>query len=176
MVEADAYCAGFHVAAADDEHGVDAQFFGVGGLGLERRGAEIRVHAHHVRAEFGHDRLGVVDQRLVVVERDDAHLIRREPEREVARVMLDEEADEPLMRAERRSIRAVIMASPQRGGSAEVDQVHDCCPARNQQSGQSPAVATAQSVSLRLAPHSDDWIGRIRLTNQWPDTDRRNSA
>jgi hypothetical protein len=29
-----------------------------------------------------------------------AHLIRREPERGIARVMLDEEADEPLMRAD----------------------------------------------------------------------------
>ena len=63
--------------------------FRVGNLRLERRGAEIRIHAHHVRAQFGHDGLGVVDQRLVVVERDDAHLIRREPEREVAGVMLD---------------------------------------------------------------------------------------
>jgi hypothetical protein len=71
-------------------------------LRLERRGAEIRIHAHHVRAqftrdssEFGHDGFGVVDQRFVVVERDVAHLIRREPEREVARVMLDEEATPP---------------------------------------------------------------------------------
>ena len=75
--------------------------FRVGNLRLERRGAEIRIHAHHVRAqftrdssEFGHDGLGVVDQRFVIVERNDAHLIRREPEREVARVMLDEEADD----------------------------------------------------------------------------------
>jgi len=45
---------------------------------------EIRIHADHVRAQFGHDGLGVVDQRFVVVERDHAHLIRREPEREVA--------------------------------------------------------------------------------------------
>ena len=59
-----------------------------------------------VRAEFGHDGLGVVDQRFVVVQRDDAHLIRREPEREVTGVMLDEEADEPLMRAERRAVDA----------------------------------------------------------------------
>ena len=60
--------------------------FGVGNLRLERRGAEIGIHAHHVRAEFVHDGLGVVNQRRVVVECDDAHLIRREPEREVARV------------------------------------------------------------------------------------------
>ena len=58
-------------------------------------------------SEFGHDGLGVIDQRFVVVERDDAHLIRREPEREVARVMLDEEADEPLMRAGQCLLRAV---------------------------------------------------------------------
>ena len=32
--------------------------------------------------------LGEIDQCFVVVERDDAHLIRREPERESARVML----------------------------------------------------------------------------------------
>jgi hypothetical protein len=47
-------------------------------------GAVIRIHAHHVRAEFINDGLGVVDQRLVVVKRDDAHLIRREPERKIA--------------------------------------------------------------------------------------------
>lgn len=74
-----------------------------GNLRLERRRAEIRIHANHVRAEFGHDGLGVVDQRFVVVEGDNAHLIRREPEREVARVMLDEETDEAFMRSERRA-------------------------------------------------------------------------
>ena len=84
----------FHVATADDEHGVDAGLLGVGNLRLERCGAEIRVHADHVRTQLGHYGLGVVDQCFVVVERDDAHLIRREPEREVARVMLDEETDE----------------------------------------------------------------------------------
>ena len=84
VVEAHAHCAGFHVATADDQHRVDAQLFRVGNLRLERRRAEIGIHPHHVRAEFVHDGLGVVDQRFVVVERDDAHLIRREPEREVA--------------------------------------------------------------------------------------------
>jgi hypothetical protein len=103
VVESDADLSGFHVATADDQHRVDAQLFGVGNLRLERRRAEIRIHAHHVRAEFGHDGLGVIDQRFVVVERDDAHLIRREPEREVARVMLDQEADEAFVRAQRLS-------------------------------------------------------------------------
>ena len=123
---------GFHVAPADDEHRVDAQLFRVGDLRLERRRAEIGFHPHHVRAEFGHDGLGVVDQRLVVVERDDAHLIRREPEREVAGVMLDEEADEPLVRAERRAmdaqrrlVRVVLVAvgEAELGGHGEVHLV-----------------------------------------------------
>jgi len=35
--------------------------FRVGYLGLERRRAQIRIHAHHVRAQIGHDGLGVVD-------------------------------------------------------------------------------------------------------------------
>ena len=86
VVQTHAHCARFHVAPADDQHRVDAGLLGISDLRLERRRAEIRIHAHHVRAEFGHDGLGVVDQRFVVVERDDAHLIRREPEREVARV------------------------------------------------------------------------------------------
>jgi len=72
---------------------VDTQLFRVGDLRLERRRAEIRIHAHHVRTQFGHDGLGVVDQRFVVVERDDAHLIRRKPEREVGGVMPDQKAD-----------------------------------------------------------------------------------
>ena len=36
---------------------MDAQLFRVGNLRLERRRAEIRIHAHHVRAQFGHDGL-----------------------------------------------------------------------------------------------------------------------
>jgi hypothetical protein len=60
-VQTQAHRAGFHVTTTDDQHRVDAQLFRVGNLGLERRGAEVRIHPHHVRAEFGHDRLGVVD-------------------------------------------------------------------------------------------------------------------
>ena len=37
-----------------------------------------------IGAEFVHDGLGVINQRRVVVEGDDADLIGREPEREVA--------------------------------------------------------------------------------------------
>ena len=82
-------CSALEISApARDFIGARSRF-----IGVERRRAEIRIHAHHVRAqftrdssEFGHDGLGVVDQRFVAAERDDAHLVRREPEREVARV------------------------------------------------------------------------------------------
>jgi len=63
--------------ADDDEHRVDIRLFRVGDPGFERRGAEIRVHAHHGRAEFVHDRLGVIHQPLVIVERDDMDLVGR---------------------------------------------------------------------------------------------------
>jgi len=106
VVETHAHRAGFQVAAAHDQHRVDTQLLRIGDLRLERRGAEIRIHAHHVRAEFVHDGFGLVNQRRVVAPRDDAHLIRREPEREVTGVMLDEEADEALVRAERRALDA----------------------------------------------------------------------
>ncbi len=42
---------------------MDAPLFRVGNLRLERCRAEIRIHTDHVRAPFGHDGLGVVDQR-----------------------------------------------------------------------------------------------------------------
>lgn len=74
-MEADARCACFHVLAADDEHGVGAEFFRVGDFRLEGRGAEVGIHAH---------------------------LTGREPEREVACTAgagLDAEADEALTSA-----------------------------------------------------------------------------
>ena len=87
MMKTDAYRTSFHVARADDEHGVDTRLLGVGDLGLDGCGAEVRLHADHGRAEFVHDGLGVINQRRVVVECDDADLVGCEPEREVAGVM-----------------------------------------------------------------------------------------
>ena len=63
VVETHTHRARFHVARADDEHRVDELLFGVGDLRLERRRAEIRIHAHHVRAKLVHDGLGVINQR-----------------------------------------------------------------------------------------------------------------
>ena len=68
--------------------------------------AEIGFDADHVGAQFAHDGLGVVHQRLFLADGQHAHLLRREPEREIAGVMLDEEADEPLVRAQRRAMDA----------------------------------------------------------------------
>ena len=62
--------------------------------------------ADEVGAQFLHDGLGVVHQRLVLADGQHAHLLGREPEREVAGVMLDEKADEPFVRAQRRAMDA----------------------------------------------------------------------
>ena len=48
----------------------------------------------------------VIDELRFVADREDAHLFGREPEREIAGVMLDQKADEPLVRAERRAMDA----------------------------------------------------------------------
>ena len=68
--------------------------------------ARVELGADHVGAQFGLNGAGVFDERGFVADGEDAHLIGREPEREVAGVMLDEEADEPLVRAERRAMDA----------------------------------------------------------------------
>ena len=103
-MEADAHRDGVHVATADDEHGVDAQLFGVLNLRLDRVVAEVGAHAALRGAQFLRDVLRVFHEQggrgiVFRADGDDAHLIRREPEREVARVMFSEEAEESFMRA-----------------------------------------------------------------------------
>ena len=100
-VDADADGAGFHVAVADDEHGVDFHLLGVGDLRFDVVAAGVEFGADLVGAQFGLDGAGVFEQRGFVADREDADLLGREPEREVAGVMFDEEADETLVRAER---------------------------------------------------------------------------
>ena len=105
-MDADADGVGFHVAAADDEHGVDFHLLGVGDLRFDVVAAGVEFGADSVGAEFGLDGAGVFEERRFVADREDADLLGREPEREVAGVMLDEEADETLVRAERRAVDA----------------------------------------------------------------------
>src|SRR6267142_314045 len=57
-VDADADVAGFHVARADDEHGVDPGLLGVGDLRLDGVGTEIALATDEVRAQFADDGLG----------------------------------------------------------------------------------------------------------------------
>src|SRR6266404_48779 len=105
-VEADADGVGLHVARAEDEHGVDFGFFGALDFAVDLVGAVIAFGADHVGAELGDDAFRITHKRLIVADREDADLFGREPEREVAGVMLDQEADETFVRAERRTMNA----------------------------------------------------------------------
>ncbi len=84
---------------ADHEHGVDFHLLGAGNLGFDVIAAGVELRPDFVRAKFVLDRARVFDQRRFVADRQDADLLGREPEREVAGVMLDQETDETLVRA-----------------------------------------------------------------------------
>ena len=98
-MDADAGGVGFQVTIAEHEHGVDFHFFGAGDLGFDVVAARIEFGADLVRAKFGLDRAGVVEERGVGANREDPDLLRGEPEREIAGIMLDQEADETFVRA-----------------------------------------------------------------------------
>ena len=98
-VDADADGIGFQVAVSDHEHGVDFHLLGGGDLGFDVVAARVEFGADFVGAQFGLDGAGVFEERCFVADGQDADLFRREPEREVAGVMLDEETDETLVRA-----------------------------------------------------------------------------
>ena len=120
-VHANADRAGLQVARADDQHGVDFHLLGVldfavnlvtGIVGLART-CRARSSSRMPDA--------IVDEPVLVADGQHAHLLRREPEREVAGVMFDQKADEPLVRAERRAMDAErrllrVVAGPCRPG------------------------------------------------------------
>ena len=95
VVETDADRAGFQVAAADDEHGVDAQLFRVLNfrarsrfIGVDGITAEVGAHADHLSAQFVGDVLRVFHERggrgiVFRANGDDTHLIGCERESEV---------------------------------------------------------------------------------------------
>ena len=105
-VETDTDGVGGHVARADHQHRVHLRLLGLLDFAVDFVGAVIALGADHARAEFLDDGLGVIDQRLLVADREDADLFGREPEREVAGVMLDQETDETLVCTERRAMDA----------------------------------------------------------------------
>ena len=97
---------GLHVARADDQHGMHLRCFGALDFAVDLVGAVIAFGADHVDTEFLHDGFGIVHQRFIVADRENTHLFGRKPEREIAGVMLDQKADEPFVRAERRAMDA----------------------------------------------------------------------
>src|SRR5262249_2474517 len=96
--------AGVLLLLADDQHGVDAGFLGAQDAALELVVAEFELGADHRGPQLVDDASGVVELRLG--DGEDAHLIGREPEREVAGVVLDEEAYKSLVGAQRRAMDA----------------------------------------------------------------------
>src|SRR5215510_11270959 len=101
-VETDRDVAGFHVTGSDDEHGVDLRPFRILDLSVDLVCRIIAAHADKIRAQLGHEAPGVIHQVLIISDREDADLFGREPKREVAGVMFDQEPDEAFVRAERR--------------------------------------------------------------------------
>ena len=57
-------------------------------------------------AQFVQNRSRVIEQLRIVADGENAHLFGRQPEREIAGVMLDQESDETFVRAERRAMNA----------------------------------------------------------------------
>ena len=86
--------AGLHLAVAEDElerhllHGVLAD------LGVHLLVAQINVHAHAGGLQLVADFVGVGV--VLLADRDDDHLHRRQPHRERSGVVLDEHAEEAL--------------------------------------------------------------------------------
>src|ERR1041385_7087837 len=105
-VETDADGAGFQVTRTDYEHGMHFRPLGALDFAVDLVVGVIAFGADHVGAEFGHDSFGVVHQGFVIADGEHADLFGGEPEREVAGVMLDEEADEAFVRPERRAMDA----------------------------------------------------------------------
>ena len=100
-VFAEADGVGFQIAVADHEHGVHFHLLGTRDFRFDVVVAGVEFAADFFGAEFGLDGSGVFHERFLVANGEDADLLGREPEGEVAGVVLDEEADESLVCAER---------------------------------------------------------------------------
>jgi hypothetical protein len=94
----------FEIAMTDDQHGVHLHLLSVLHLAVNLVARGINRRAHSILAELALDRPGVIDERYFIADRQDADLLGAEPEREVSCIVLDEEANESLVRAERRAV------------------------------------------------------------------------
>ena len=131
-MDADADRAGFEVATPDHEHGVDFHLLGSGDFGFDVIVARVELGTDFVGTQFGLDGAGVFEERCFVADGQDTDLFRREPEREVAGIMLDQETDESLVRAQRRAMNAErrrfrvlagFVNKPKPGRDGEVDLI-----------------------------------------------------
>jgi hypothetical protein len=93
---------GVLLALADDQDVMDPGLLGALDPAHQLVVAEFHLGAHLPGAKFVHEALPVVDLRFC--HRQDADLVGRQPEREVAGVMLDQETDEPFVPPERRAV------------------------------------------------------------------------
>src|SRR5205823_5041549 len=105
-VNADAHGIGVHVAFSDYEHGVDFHLFGALDFAIDLVGAFVQLRADFMSAQFVQNRSRVIEQLRFVTDGENAHLFRRQPEREIAGVMLDQKSDETFVRAKWRPMNA----------------------------------------------------------------------
>src|SRR5437016_6209593 len=80
---------------------MDFHLFGALNFAVDLVGAFVDFGADLMSAQFFQDRSCVIQQLWIVADGEDAHLLRREPEREISGVMLDQESDKTFVRAER---------------------------------------------------------------------------
>src|SRR5947207_10173109 len=99
-------------------------------------GAGVELGADLMGAKLVEDRARVIEERSFIADRKDSDLLRVEPEREVARVMFDEKADETFVGAERRamdaegdflSVIAVLVTKIEAARLGEIDLVGGDC-------------------------------------------------
>ena len=127
-MDPDADLVGLKIALAHHQHGVDLGFFCAEHFPVNLVSAEIGLRSHHLGAQLADELFGILHQVLVIANGQHPHLLRRQPEREVARIMLDQEADEPLMGPQRRPMNAkrsllgviaILVLSPNLRGTAK---------------------------------------------------------
>ena len=89
------YLSRVHFVFADYEHVRHLHELRLPDLGIHTLRADIGMRPDALLAQLPDDAVGIFI--LPIRDRDDAHLFRREPDREVSGVMLDQEPDHALV-------------------------------------------------------------------------------
>jgi hypothetical protein len=163
-----------HVTRADDEHRVHLRLFGALDFAVDFVGAVIAFGADHVRPQLSRDFLRVIHQRRFLADGEDAHLFGREPEREIAGVMLDEKTDEPLVRAERRAMDAqrrlvrVVLVAINQAEFSRHGEIHLVRRQRELAADDAPDLhVNLRAVKRRLVRHLH--VGNLRIKQHLAD-------